>query len=57
MSGYRLVWGGDPSQALGAVLPSEVVAALAFGYHTSSSFALAFRSAVGETLTLYRKRL
>lgn len=31
--------------------------ALAVGYQTSSSFALAFRSAVGETPTLYRKRL
>lgn len=31
--------------------------ALAVGYQTPSSFALAFRSAVGETPTLYRKRL
>lgn len=31
--------------------------ALAVGYQTPSSFALAFRSAVGEPPTLYRKRL
>lgn len=31
--------------------------ALAVGYQTPSSFALAFRSAVGETPTRYRKRL
>jgi AraC family transcriptional regulator len=31
--------------------------ALAVGYQTPSSFALAFRSVVGETPTLYRKRL